>query len=194
MNSAPTDRTAIARYRIDAPGSRFTVQAFAAGLLSAFAHSPTFAVRGLSGEVRLPGGHVDHLELELTVDANSLALEDRVSASDRTEIERRMWDEVFETSAYPQIEFRGEGGKVSATGAGQYRLFIGGKLTLHGVTRDYGTDVEMILFEDGLRLRGGGRLSMSEYRIRPVTAVGGTIKLKDDVRLLFDLGALPEGS
>ena len=33
------------RYRIDPGRSRFTVQAFATGLLSAFAHSPTFAVR-----------------------------------------------------------------------------------------------------------------------------------------------------
>ena len=41
------------------------MQAFAAGLLSAFAHSPTFAVRDYGGEVRL-GSTAESLEVELT--------------------------------------------------------------------------------------------------------------------------------
>ena len=85
------------------------MQAFAGGLLSAFAHSPTFAVREFSGEVRL-GDTVEGLELELTVNAGSLELEDRVSASDRREIEARMRGEVLETSAYREIAYRGTGG------------------------------------------------------------------------------------
>ena len=35
---------------------------------------------------------------------------------------------------------------------------------------------------------------MSEFGIRPVTALGGTIKLKDELKLSFDLAALPEPS
>ena len=38
-----------ARYRLDPGQSRFTVQAFATGMLSFFGHSPTFAVRDFSG-------------------------------------------------------------------------------------------------------------------------------------------------
>ena len=193
MNSASADRTTIARYRIDPPGSRFTVQAFATGLLSVFAHSPTFSVRGLSGEVLLPGGNVENLELELTVDPSSLQLEDRVSAADRMEIEHRMRDEVLETSDHPQIVFRGAGSAATAIGPGQYRLFIQGSLDLHGVNHPHRSDVELFLFVDGLRLRGGDSLRMSDFGIRPVSAVGGTIKLKDEVRLSFDIGGLPAG-
>jgi hypothetical protein len=34
---------------------------------------------------------------------------------------------------------------------------------------------------------------MSDHRIRPVTALGGAIKLKDELSLSFDLVGLPEG-
>jgi polyisoprenoid-binding protein YceI len=178
------------RYRIDPSRSRFTVQAFAAGLLSAFAHSPTFAVRDYRGEMRL-GSTAQSLELELSVKSGSLELEDRVSDSDRREIERRMRDEVLETSVYREITYRGRAVRADSIGQGRYRLIIAGDLTLHGVTRPHQVDAELIVFGDGLRLGGGTTLRMSEFGIRPVTALGGTIKLKDELRFTFDLAALP---
>jgi hypothetical protein len=35
---------------------------------------------------------------------------------------------------------------------------------------------------------------MSDFRIKPVTALGGPIKLKDEMKASFDIAALPEGS
>lgn len=181
------------RYKLDPSRSRFTVQAFAAGILSAFAHSPTFAVRDFSGDVRL-GETVQQFELELTVNTHSLELEDRVSASDRQEIEARMWGEILETSAYREITYRGAAAGAETIGQGRYRLVVQGDLTLHGATRPYRIDAELIVFADGLRLGGGGAVRMSEFEIKPVTALGGTIKLKDELKLAFDLAALPDPS
>jgi polyisoprenoid-binding protein YceI len=181
------------RYKLDPIRSRFTVQAFSGGILSAFAHSPTFAVRDFSGEVRI-GDMVQQFELELTFDTHSLELEDRVSASDRHEIEARMWGEVLESSAYREITYRGATARADTIGQGRSRLVIQGDLTLHGITRPYRVDAELIVFADGLRLGGGGALRMSEFGIKPVTALGGTIKLKDELKLAFDLAALPEHS
>lgn len=181
------------RYRIDPARSRFAVQAFSGGLLAAFAHSPTFAVREFSGEVRL-GDSAEGLELAMTINPGSLELEDRVSASDRREIEDRMRGEVLETTAFREIAYRGTAVRADTIGQGRYRVVIEGDLTLHGPTRPYRIDAELIVFGDGLRLGGGGTVRMSEFGIRPVTAVGGTIKLKDELRLSFDLAALPEPS
>jgi polyisoprenoid-binding protein YceI len=181
------------RYRIDPGRSLFTVQAFAAGLLSAFAHSPTFAVRDYGGEVRL-GDTAESLELELTVNPASLDLQDRVSAADRRDIEARMQGEVLETPVYRTIAYRGGVAEAGTVGQGRYRLVIGGDLSLHGVTRPQRIDAELTVFGDGLRLGGASILRMSEYGIRPVTALGGTIKLKDELKLSFDLAALPETS
>ena len=43
----------VGQYVIDAHASRFTVRAFASGILAAMGHNPTFAVRDFSGEVNL---------------------------------------------------------------------------------------------------------------------------------------------
>jgi polyisoprenoid-binding protein YceI len=181
------------RYWIDPSRSRFTIQGFAAGLLSAFAHSPTFAAREFRGEVRL-GGTAESLELEMSIDADSLDLQDRVGASDRRDIESRMRGEVLETSVFREIDYRGGVTRAETIGQGRYRLVVGGELTLHGVTRPHRVDAELVVFGDGLRLGGGCPLRMSEHGIRPVTALGGTIKLKDELRISFDMAALPASS
>jgi polyisoprenoid-binding protein YceI len=181
------------RYRIDPGRSRFTAQAFAAGLLSAFAHSPTFAVRDYGGELRL-GSTAQSLEVELILNAASLDLQDRVSDSDRREIETRMWGEVLETSRYHEIKYRGGAVRADTIGQGRYRVALAGDLMIHGVARSHQMDAELIVFGDGLRLGGGSALRMSDFGIKPVTAVGGTIKLKDELRVSFDLAALPETS
>jgi polyisoprenoid-binding protein YceI len=182
------------RYRFDPRQGRFTVRAFATGLLSAFGHSPTFAVRDFAGEVRFGGGEIENLALELSVRPDSLELEDRVSAADRKEIEDRMRRDVLETSAYKEITFRSTDVAFDPIARGRYRLRIGGLLSLHGVTRPHQVDAELLIIDDGLRLRGGGSLRLSDFRIKPVTALGGTIKLKDEVKLAFDILALAEES
>jgi polyisoprenoid-binding protein YceI len=181
-----------ARYRFDPPRSRFTIQAFATGLLAAFAHSPIFAVRDFDGGIRFRNGQVE--DLELVIPADALELEGHVSPADRRDIEGRMRSEVLEPARYPEIRFQSGDVRVAPTSQGRYQLSMGGRLSLHGVTLPHQIDAELLVFSDGLRLRGDGSLRMSEYRIKPVTALGGAIKLKDDLRLAFDIGALPEGS
>src|SRR5438105_228396 len=123
-----------ARYLIDPGRSRFTVQAFAAGVLSFFAHSPAFAVRDFAGEVTLDDT-VESLRLEVRVAADSLVLVDKVSAADRQEIESRMRRDVLETAAHPEITLRAGVVAAERVAAGQHRLRLGGPLSLHGVAR-----------------------------------------------------------
>src|SRR5438067_823270 len=133
----------MARYRYDPGRSRFTVQAFATGLLSAFAHSPTFAIRDFAGFIGFDTDPLADLAVELTVTADSLELEGRASAADRSEIEGRMRAEVLETSAYREITFRAAAVAVHPVSPGRYRLHLGGELSLHGVTRPHRVDAEL---------------------------------------------------
>lgn len=181
------------RYRLDPGESRFTVRAFASGMLAFLGHSPTFAVRDFSGAVRFEGGTADGLRLELNVRADGLALADPVKDADRHEIEGTMRRDVLETAAYPDVRYEADEASAETMAPGRYRVRIGGRLSLHGVTRPHPVDAELLVFDDGLRLRGESSLRVSDYRIRPVTALGGTIRLKDELRLSFDLAALPEG-
>lgn len=182
-------------YRIDSKRSRFTVRAFAGGMLSALGHSPTIAIRDFAGEIRfLPESpeNLDAASLRISIKADSLAVTDDVSEKDRQEIERQMRDDVLETTTYPEITFE----STSVTGekifAGQYRVTINGKLSLHGVTRDCALAVQVIASEEVLRANGEFTLKQSDYRIKLVSAAGGTIKLKDELKFSFDIVARKE--
>jgi polyisoprenoid-binding protein YceI len=188
------DRHMITTYRLEPTRSRFTVQAFATGMLSFFGHSPTFNVGDLSGSLVFEGGKVSGLRLTLTIRSESIVLVDRVSDGDRRDIEGTMRRDVLETGVYPEITYAADGAASESVARGQYRVRINGRLTLHGVTRDHPLDTEMVVFDDGIRLRGGSQLRLSDYRIRPVTALAGTIKLKDELKVSFDVAGLPQGA
>jgi polyisoprenoid-binding protein YceI len=182
------------RYRLDPTQSRFTVQAFATGMLGFLGHSPTFAVREFSGTGSFEDGTVKSMRLELTVRANGLHLLDNIRPADRTEMEDSMRRDVLETARYPEIRYEAPEVLAETVAQGRYRLRIGGRLSLHGVARLHPVDAEMVVFTDGLRLRGESSLRLSDHAIRPVTALGGTIRLKDELQLVFDIAGLPEES
>jgi polyisoprenoid-binding protein YceI len=179
----------MARYRFDPGRSRFTVHAFAGGLLSFAAHSPTFAVRDFAGQLRWQPEAPADAGLDVTVRAEALQLTDIVRPADRDEIEGRMRREVLETAAYPEVRFQSEQITTVAAAVPRYRLRIAGRLALHGVTRPLTIEAELMHYSDGARLGGEFPLRMSEFHIRPVTALGGAIKLRDELRLAFDIVA-----
>lgn len=183
-----------ARYKLDPGQSRFTVHAFATGMLSMFGHNPTFAVRDFAGAVRFDGSEAKDMVLELTVQADSLDLADQVKPGDRAEIMERMRRDVLETAAFSDVRFQSTDVSGGTIAPGRYHVRIGGTLTLHGVTRPHQVDGELQVFVDGVRLRGETSLKTSDYRIKPVSALGGTIKLQDEVKLTFDVVGVPEGS
>jgi len=175
------------RYLLDASQSRFTVQAFARGALSALGHSPTFAVGAFTGEFRCPPEAIAEGALHLTIQADSLALADSVSAKDRDDIESRMRQEVLESATYPEIVFQSSQIKADKIAEGWYRLGIVGNLTLHGVTNLHQIDAQLRMMEDEMRLSGDCMLLQPRYHIKRVSALGGMITLKDELKCVFDL-------
>jgi polyisoprenoid-binding protein YceI len=181
-----------ARYRFNPQQSRFTAQAFATGLLSFMGHNPTIEIRDFEGDVEFEDDMIAKMKLNLKVRAGSLAVADAVKSTDRTEIEGRMRTDVLETSSFPEISYRAEAVTSERIDNGHYRVGLNGSLMLHGLSRPHQTGVELKVFTEGIRVLGKTGLRMSEFRIQPVTALGGTIRLKDEVVLTFDLGARSE--
>lgn len=176
------------RYRIDPGRSRFMVKAFATGMLSAFAHNPTIAIRDFTGEVEFSPDAPEQSSLSIRIQSGSLEVADEVSDKDRRDIERQISEDVLETERYPEIVF--ESTAVSADRvAGQYRAKIKGDVTLHGVTRACEITAQIIAGPDTLRTHGEFPLKQSDFNIKPVSAVGGTIKLKDELKFNFDIVA-----
>ena len=176
-----------ARYRLDPANSRFTVQAFATGLLSFLGHSPTFAVRDFGGEVRFDPAAPEAASVRVTVKADSLQLEDKVSPADRRQIEDTMRREVLETARYPEVVFESTEVAAGPRSGDDWPLRIAGRMTLHGVTRPTRIDARLTFYSDGVRLAGEFTLSQSEFDIRPVVVLGGTLRIKDPVKASFNI-------
>ncbi len=98
-----------------------------------------------------------------------------------------MRDEVLETGKHPEIVFRST--KVSATkvAEGKYQAKIAGSLSLHGETRSVVVEAEVDFGSNNLRARGEISLKQSTFNIKPVSIAGGTVKVKDEVKLSFDI-------
>jgi polyisoprenoid-binding protein YceI len=180
-----------ARYRIDAARSRFMVRAFAGGFLSAFAHDHNIAIRDLGGEADFTYGTVEPASLHITIKAESLAVTDKISESDRQKIEGTMREEVLEVSKYPEIVFKSSGISATKTAEGQYQARIAGELTLHGVTRPLTLNAQLEFGDKTFRAKGAFALKQSSFDIKPVSVAGGTIKVKDELKFTFDIVAHP---
>lgn len=174
-----------AHFAIDARASLFTVQAFEAGIVAVVAHSPKFAIREMVGEMEFVPETMEKASLQLTIIVGSLEIMDEVSAMDRREIERVMFDEVLQKSVYPRIEYNSSRVSASKTGENVFRVNVNGDLTLHGITRGVGLEAQVVAGEDTLRAQGSFTLLQSDYGLRIASIAGGTLKLKDELRCAY---------
>ena len=192
--SHQADATATAdHYVIEPMISRFTVKAFATGLLSAFGHSPTIQVRDLKGEIQFHPDAIEQSSLRLVVRADSLTVADNVNDKDRREMEGQMRDQVLETSTYSEIVYVTCKVSVQNANNGNNDIMLLGQLTLHGTTRPQKIPARLALTGDLLRAFGEFSLRQTDFNIKPVTAVGGGLKVKDEVKFTFDIAARKQG-
>jgi polyisoprenoid-binding protein YceI len=168
---------------IDTSNSTMTVKAFKAGMLSAFGHDHEISAPITSGKVDTAAKHV-----ELRVNASALRVRDpKTSEKDREEIQKTMLGpEVLDAGQHSEIVFR----STSAEQAGDGAWRVHGDLTLHGQTHP----VEVEVKETNGRYVGSARLRQSEFGIKPVKVAGGTVKVKDEIVIDFDIQLAREKS
>jgi polyisoprenoid-binding protein YceI len=176
-----------ARYRIDSAQSRFTVRVFVGGLLSSLGHDHTIDARNISGEAQFTYGTVSPASLQMSIKADSLSVTDKVSKSDREKIEASMRDEVLEVARFPEINFRSTGVTANRIDEGLYQVQISGDLTLHGVTRGIVINARASFGSHGLRAQGEFSVKHADYNLKRVSVAGGTIKVKEEIKLSFDI-------
>ena len=175
------------RYKLDPERSRFTVQAFATGMLSGFAHSPTFSIASFEGEMQFDPNAPADASFHLSVRADSLDLLDKVSEKDRQEIGRAMRQAVLETAKFPDITFRSTAIAATKITDNWFRVQIRGEMRLHGVTKPQEIDGQLRLAENELKLSGEFLLAQSAYNVKRASALGGAIKVKDELKFSFEL-------
>ena len=180
-------------YVIDSRTSRFTVQAFATGLLARMGHNPVIGIRDFSGEMQFNPDKLEAGSFRLLIKSASLGVQNDISDKDRREIERLMNQEVLETAKFPEIVY--EAATISVTKMADMlcSATLNGNLSLHGVTRNQTIVVRVALLGSMLRASGDFTLDQTDYNIKLVTFAGGALKLKDDLKFSFEMVARKQG-
>jgi polyisoprenoid-binding protein YceI len=162
---------------LDAPHSSVTVRVYKTGLFSTFAHDHTIAAP-------ISEGSLDPAKrtIELRFRSDDLRLRDKVSDSERTDIEHTMKsNKVLDVSRFPEIRFAST--SVEPSEGGSFR--VRGDLSLHGMTKP----LEMLVKSNGSHYTGTVKLKQTDFGITPVSVAGGTVRVKNEIEILFEIVA-----
>jgi polyisoprenoid-binding protein YceI len=164
---------------IDTEHSRLTVRAYKTGLFSGFAHDHEVRASIASGTL----DDSTDAKIVLKIDARKLnVLDPELSADKRAEVQQTMHSEkVLDSARFPNIEFVST--QVRPTGQDIWVAI--GNLTLHGQTHPVTAHVEK---KNGHYL-GSTRFKQRDFGITPISIGGGTVKVKDEVSIEFDVVA-----
>jgi polyisoprenoid-binding protein YceI len=161
---------------VDVVHSTLTIRVFKRGLFSGFAHDHEISAP-------LSSGSVDAAERSVEVHfvAQKLkVLDPDASAADRAKVQETMLsDQVLDAQRFPEIIFASR----SVTRSGESAFVVGGDLTLHGVTHPLAMPVSL---RNGHYI-GSVKLKQSDFGITPLSLVGGSVKVKDEVEIEFDI-------
>jgi polyisoprenoid-binding protein YceI len=165
------------RHAIDTAKSVMTVRVYKAGVLSAFGHDHEIAAPITGGNVDSAGHHV-----ELHTNASGLRVRDpKASEKDRDEIQKTMLGpDVLDADRYPEIVFRSTA--VEPMGPGLWK--VQGTLTVHGQTQPVTAEVRE---KTTGRYAGNALFKLTDFAIKPVRIAGGAVKVKDEIRIEFDI-------
>jgi polyisoprenoid-binding protein YceI len=163
---------------IDVNKSSLTVRVFKSGAFSAFAHNHEIQAPIAEGKIDSSGHSV-----ELRVDSRKMrVLDPEISADKRAEIQHTMQSAaVLDVEKFPEISYQ----STSVTSRGEGHWEVRGDLTLHGQKQAVAVEVSL---QDG-HYRGSASFKQSTFGITPISIAGGTVKVKDEVKIEFDIVA-----
>ena len=180
-----------AEYSIDRRMSKLEINAYREGLLKAFGHDHLIAAKEISGEARFDAQKIEASSVRLQIATKSLTVVDPgESEKDRKEVQATMVGEkVLDVAKFPEISFTSSGVSGAKKTARGWELTISGKLKLHGVEKP--VSFPLHVQTEGAQLRGEGEISVlqTDYGITPVRVAGGTVKVKDKLKITFAIAA-----
>ena len=109
---------------------------------------------------------------------------------DVPEVQRVMLsDRVLDVERYPTITFHSRSIAVEQGSSDRMALRLTGDLTLHGVTKSVTVPVNAHVGPDLISGEGKATVRQTAFDIRPVTAGAGSVKVKDEVEVIFSVTA-----
>lgn len=169
------------QHAVDLQKSKLTVRVYKSGLFSAFAHDHEIDAPILRGVADIS----DHTSVKLEVDARTLRVMDRdTSEKDRSEIQKTMLGpEVLDSERFHEIVFQ----SAAVEQNGPDHWVVHGDLMLHGQSQP----VMMDVLREADHYTGHVTIKQTNFGIKLVRIAGGTVKVKDEVRIEFDVQLAP---
>ena len=178
-------------YSFDAAGNTVEINVYREGFFKAFGHDHLVAAKDFSGTVSFDANKIENSSVALRVKSNSLtAVDPGESEKDRNDVQTTMLGEkVLDVARFPEIVYVSTGVARAERKGDAWSVMLSGKLQLHGVEKPVALPVKVRVSEEGLTAEGQVFLLQTEYGITPVKVAGGTVKVKDRLRIHFVIHA-----
>jgi polyisoprenoid-binding protein YceI len=178
-------------YSIDNTMSKLEINVYKAGLFKAFGHDHLIAAGEISGRVQLDAQKLENSSVLLKVGAKSLTVVDPgESEKDRHDVQATMMGEqVLDATRFSEIVFSSKSVTAVKRTADGWSLTVDGKLDLHGAEKQISLPLTLRLEGGQLVARGAVALLQSQFGIKPVSIGGGSVKVKDELKVGFAIVA-----
>jgi polyisoprenoid-binding protein YceI len=164
--------TFAAQKQIDPTQSTLTIHVGKTGLFSAAGHEHTVSAPIADGIVN------DGAPATVSFRVESARL--TVQPEDhQSEVQHTMQERVLESARFPEIQFSSD--HVESSANNQWN--VSGQLTLHNATKPVSVHVQLL---EG-RYVGTATIKQTDFGIQPVSAGGGTVKVKDELKIDFSI-------
>ncbi len=169
--------------------STFSIQLGKAGLFKVFGDNHLIGVSEYRCDVLLDEHDIGNSSVRIAIPAASLKVVDpKLAPKTRAEVQKRMeGPEVLDVARFPEISFVSQG--LKAFGDGRFR--VEGDLKIRDTTRPIVLEVSLAQEASLYRVRGEARIRQTAFGIRPLNVAGGTVKVKDEMKIVFDLVLAP---
>jgi len=169
-------------HKLGPDNAALRVETKRAGAAAKAGHDLVIEVTSWEGTVEV-GEDPGQIDLELKADPGSFKVREGTGGvqalgdDDKADIEKTIEEEVHGGAP---IEFRSTGVEAAADGG---RLSVNGDLTMAGASHP--VSFALNLSPDG-KLSGSATLKQSDWSIKPYSALFGTLKVADEVEVIFE--------
>ena len=178
-------------YSIDPQQSKMEIHVGKEGAFKAFGHDHLIAAKQVSGDAKFDPQKPAQSSVRLKIPAKSITVIDPgESEKDRKEVQATMESEkVLDVAKFPAITFTSTSVAAAKKTPDGWELTLSGKLNLHGVEKP--VSFPLRVRADANELHGQGELSIlqTDYGITPVKVGGGTVKVRDKLKITFNIVA-----
>jgi polyisoprenoid-binding protein YceI len=176
-------------YTLGPESGQLLVRTARTGLGAKAGHDLTIEVTRWQGRAAVDSADPASSTVALSCEVDSFEVREgtggvrAITDADRAEIKRILREKILRAARHPTITFR------STRISGSAESFtVEGDLTIAGVTRPVTVHGRLA----GGRVRGSATVVQTKWGIRPYFAFFGALKLRDDVRVEFDLALRPD--